>query len=95
MSKALTDQEIQEHLATLPGWQHENHKLKKTFLFQNFKEALSFLVHVGLYAECMDHHPEIYNVYHRVVIELTTHDAGNRVTNKDITLAKAIEKVAA
>lgn len=93
MSNALTEQQIQEHLVALPGWLWEHNKLKKTFLFNNFKEALSFLVHVGLYAECMDHHPEIYNVYHRVAIELTTHSAGNRVTKKDIMLAEAIEKV--
>ncbi len=93
MSKALTEQQVNDALAGLPGWQYENHKLKKTFERRDFKDALSFLVQLGLHAECMDHHPELFNVYNRVVIELTTHDAGNRVTAKDVALAQAIESI--
>lgn len=94
MSQALTDQQVQDALTQLPGWAHSNNKIKKTFERQDFKDALSFIVRLGLHAECMDHHPELFNVYNRVVIELTTHDAGNRVTQKDINLATAIESIA-
>ncbi|TNE46552.1 MAG: 4a-hydroxytetrahydrobiopterin dehydratase [Deltaproteobacteria bacterium] len=94
MSQALTHEQVQSALAELSGWTHENDKLKKTFERQDFKDALSFIVRLGLHAECMDHHPELFNVYNRVVIELTTHDAGNKVTQKDVNLAKAIESIA-
>lgn len=94
MSQALTEQQVTEALSSLPGWSHENQKLKKAFERRDFKDALSFIVHIGLHAECMDHHPELFNVYNRVVIELTTHDAGNRVTEKDVKLAQAIESLA-
>ncbi len=94
MSQALTHEQVQTALAELSGWTHENDKLKKTFERQDFKDALSFIVRLGLHAECMDHHPELFNVYNRVVIELTTHDAGNKVTQKDVNLARAIESIA-
>jgi len=72
-------------------WQEENNKLKKSFVFQNFSEAFAFMTRVAFIAEKMDHHPFWTNVYNRVSIELSTHDAGDVVTEKDHRLAKAID----
>ena len=87
----LTQGEIEAALSELPGWRHEDDRLMKTFRFQDFKEAVSFIVRMAFDAEKLGHHPELRNVYHTVDIALTTHDAGNRVTNMDVGLARAIE----
>ena len=92
-SKPLTTAEIQSALGALPGWSFERDALAKTFKFGDFREALSFMVRVGLEAEAMDHHPEWTNVYNRVAIRLNTHDAGGRVTAKDLELARKIQAV--
>jgi len=75
-------------------WIEADNKLKATFNFKNFVEAFSFMTQVALVAEKMDHHPNWSNVYNTVIIELTTHDAGNTVTEKDRKLAKAISALA-
>ncbi len=74
-------------------WIEENHKLKKNFQFKNFIDAFSFMTRVAILAEKMNHHPNWSNVYNRVTIELSTHDAGNIVTEKDRKLAEAIDAV--
>lgn len=74
-------------------WQEENNKLTRTFEFTNFVEAFGFMSKVALVAEKMDHHPNWSNIYNSVVIELTTHSAGNTVTDKDRKLAQAIDSV--
>ena len=74
-------------------WQEEDNKLKKSFEFKNFNEAFGFMTRVALIAEKMDHHPWWSNVYNQVSIELTTHDAGNTVTERDHKLAAAIDKL--
>lgn len=76
-------------------WQHEDNKLKKTFEFKNFVEAFGFMTQVAILAEKMDHHPWWANVYNKVEIELTTHDAGNVVTDNDRALAQAIDALLA
>lgn len=73
------------------GWKEENNRLQKTFLFKDFVEAFGFMTKVALIAEKMNHHPNWYNVYNRVEISLSTHDAGNVVTQKDRDLAQAID----
>jgi 4a-hydroxytetrahydrobiopterin dehydratase len=75
-------------------WQEEDNKLKKSFEFKNFNEAFGFMTRVALIAEKMDHHPWWSNVYNQVSIELTTHDAGNTVTERDRKLAAAIDELA-
>ena len=72
-------------------WIQENNRLKKKFQFKDFKEAFGFMTQVALIAEKMDHHPYWTNVYNTVSIELSTHDAGDVVTEKDHQLAKAID----
>lgn len=72
------------------GWLRVGDSLTKTFLFETFRDALAFIVRVGFEAEGMDHHPALYNVYNRVELTLCTHDAGSKITDKDIALARAI-----
>lgn len=75
------------------SWNEENHRLKKTFQFKDFVEAFSFMTKVAIVAEKMNHHPNWSNVYNKVSIELSTHDAGNIVTEKDRKLAEAIDNL--
>lgn len=72
-------------------WKEENNRLTRTFTFKDFTEAFGFMTRVALIAEKMDHHPTWTNTYNKVQIELSTHDAGNTVTERDRTLAKAID----
>ena len=74
-------------------WKEEDNKLKRTFKFNDFQEAFAFMTRVAFLAEAHQHHPNWSNVYNEVVIELTTHDAGNKVTEKDHALAKAIDGI--
>jgi 4a-hydroxytetrahydrobiopterin dehydratase len=74
-------------------WKEENNRLKKTFKFKDFKEAFGFMTKVALIAEKADHHPLWTNVYNTVSFELSTHDAGDTVTDKDRDLAKAIDQL--
>ncbi|NJL13267.1 MAG: 4a-hydroxytetrahydrobiopterin dehydratase [Microscillaceae bacterium] len=76
-------------------WTEADNKLRRTFTFKDFSEAFGFMSRVALLAEKMDHHPWWANVYNRVEIELTTHDAGNTVTAKDHALAAAIDALLA
>lgn len=93
MSTPLTDAQIQEALAKLPGWSHGDDRLTREGRFADFSEALAFVVRVGLLAEQHNHHPELFNVYNTVKVSLNTHDAGGKVTDKDVDLASAIQKV--
>ena len=88
----LTQSEIDAALAELPGWRYEEDALKKTFKFRSFREAVSFIVRLGFAAEALGHHPELRNVYNTVDLVLRTHDAGNKVTDKDAELARTIKK---
>lgn len=73
------------------SWTEKDHKLVREFRFRDFSEAFAFLTRVAIEAEKQNHHPEIFNVYNKVVISLQTHDAGNIVTEKDHALAAAID----
>jgi 4a-hydroxytetrahydrobiopterin dehydratase len=72
-------------------WTEEDNQLKKSFTFKDFTEAFAFMTRVAFLAEAQHHHPNWSNVYNRVDIHLTTHDAGNVVTEKDRKLAQAID----
>ena len=72
-------------------WKEENNSLSATFAFNDFNEAFAFMTRVALIAEKMDHHPTLTNTWNKVEIRLSTHDAGNIVTDKDRTLAAAID----
>lgn len=82
----------QRLLEDLDGWRFNNNGIEKGFVFKNFNQALGFMVQVGVVAEKQNHHPELFNVYNKVNIRLSTHDAGG-LTDKDFVLAKAIEQL--
>jgi 4a-hydroxytetrahydrobiopterin dehydratase len=75
------------------NWEEKDNKLTSTITFRDFSEAFAFMSRVALIAEKMDHHPEWTNVYNKVTINLSTHDAGNVVTAKDHALAAAINQL--
>ncbi|HEX3945344.1 MAG TPA: 4a-hydroxytetrahydrobiopterin dehydratase [Rhizomicrobium sp.] len=79
----------------LPEWRDVDGRdaIVRTFRFKDFNDAFAFMTRVALLAEKMDHHPEWFNVYNRVDVTLATHDAGG-VTEKDITMAKAMDAYA-
>lgn len=77
----------------MENWTEENDRLKRVFKFENFIEAWGFMSKVAILAEKANHHPEWSNVYNKVEITLTTHDEGNKVTDKDRELAEAINKL--
>lgn len=91
MADPLSKDEISRELSGLDGWEHQNDKLSKEFEFDNFRDAVAFINRIAFEAEEQVHHPEIFNVYNTVNISLSTHDAGGKVTAKDVKLAKTIE----
>jgi 4a-hydroxytetrahydrobiopterin dehydratase len=93
MLTPLSSDQIQIALRGLKRWTLDGDKLLMDISLKDFSEALSFIVKVGIEAEKLNHHPEIHNIYNKVTLKLCTHDAGNRVTEKDIVLAHAIEKL--
>jgi 4a-hydroxytetrahydrobiopterin dehydratase len=95
MSEPLSKEEIFQFLKDFKGWEWNEDKLKKSFQFSDFKEAMGFILRISYEAEAADHHPEVFNCYSRVEIRLNTHDAGGEVTQKDIDLAREIEKLSA
>jgi 4a-hydroxytetrahydrobiopterin dehydratase len=74
-------------------WTTEHNKLKKTFTFKDFPEAFAFMTKVAMVAEKMNHHPTWTNTWNKVTFELSTHDAGDIVTDKDRKLAEEIDKL--
>lgn len=93
MAEPLSKDRISQELQDLKGWTHENDKISKEYQFENFREAMSFITRIAFEAEEQVHHPELFNVYNTVSISLSTHDAGGKVTEKDIKLAKTIESL--
>lgn len=95
MAELLTETGRHEALDSLPGWSlgPEGDAIEKTFRFAGFIEAFGFMTRVALVAEKMNHHPDWSNVYRTVTVRLTTHDAGG-LTELDITLARAMDRLA-
>ncbi len=89
----LSDTELKEALSQLSGWSIQSKKLHRKFEFKSFVEAFGFMTSLALVAESMGHHPEWSNVYNRVTINLTTHDAGG-ITSKDVELARKANDLA-
>jgi 4a-hydroxytetrahydrobiopterin dehydratase len=73
-------------------WKENNNKLEKTFKFKDFSQAFAFMTRVAMLSEQMNHHPEFLNTYNVVKISLSTHDAGNKITEKDRKLAVKIDE---
>lgn len=90
--KKLTEDEIYKKLENLQEWEFKDNALNTSFEFEDFKDAFSAMVRIAFEAETQEHHPEWYNVYNKLQISLSTHDAGG-VTEKDFNLAHSIEKI--
>lgn len=78
----------------MSGWVEVNGALTREFRYRDFNEAFAFMTRVAVLAEEHQHHPEWTNVWNKVMIRLSTHEAGGTVTDKDWRLAEAIDKVA-
>ena len=89
----LSDAEIKTRLASLPGWSLAGGKLRREFRFADFSAAFGFMARAALAAEKLDHHPDWSNVWNRVTVELSTHDAGG-LTSLDFELAAAMDRLA-
>ena len=85
-------EKVNTELQNISDWAFKNNGIEKQFLFKNFSKALAFIVEVGILSEKSNHHPELFNVYNKVHLRLTTHDAGG-ITKKDFDLAKAINEL--
>ena len=90
----LSPEQLNTQLTQLDGWAIVNGKLHKQFQFPDFVAAFGFMSSMALLSERLGHHPEWFNVYNRVVVDLTTHDAGG-ITDKDIDWAKVANQLAA
>ena len=91
--RKLTDGEVAAALRGLTGWSVEGGKLHREFRFGDFSEAFGFMTRAALAAESMNHHPEWFNVWSRVVVDLQTHDAGG-LTELDFELARRLSAIA-
>ena len=87
----LTDSEITERLAQLPGWQRDGDTIKKTYKLDSYLAGLAFASAVGTIAEGMDHHPDMHIGWKKVTVSYNTHSAGNKITDMDFNAAAAIE----
>jgi 4a-hydroxytetrahydrobiopterin dehydratase len=92
--RKFSDPELKKALAVLKGWTVVSGKLHKEYKFADFIHAFGFMATAALAIEKMEHHPEWLNVYNRVTVDLTTHDAGG-ITSKDAELAKTLDEIAA
>ncbi|MGH1522062.1 MAG: 4a-hydroxytetrahydrobiopterin dehydratase [Nitrosopumilus sp.] len=88
----LSQAEVDEELEKLHGWSIINEKLHKEFSFDSFNQAFGFMTRAAMEIEKMNHHPEWFNVYNRITIELTTHDVGG-ITKNDVNLAKILNSL--
>ena len=88
----LSDGEVAEAVSSMRGWSAEGGRLHKDFEFQSFNEAFGFMARASMEIEKMDHHPEWRNVYNRLSVDLTTHDAGG-ITANDVALARILDSL--
>ena len=92
-AQKLTQAEIKAALQALDGWSVSDGKLHRAFKFKDFVAAFDFMGQVASIANTMDHHPEWFNVYNKVVIDLMTHDVGNALSNLDVEMAQRINQL--
>jgi 4a-hydroxytetrahydrobiopterin dehydratase len=91
-AEKMTPQEIDERMATLEDWRHAGGALERELVFRDFVEAFGFVSRVALLAERQNHHPQWSNVYNRVSLSLSTHEAGG-ISERDFRLASAIDRL--
>ena len=88
----LSEEQIEAELQGLQGWSVVNGKLHKDFVFDDFIEAFGFMCKAAIHIEKMNHHPEWFNVYNKITIDLITHDAGG-ITQNDVFLARTLNSL--
>ena len=88
----LSSESIDHELKNLKGWTIVNNKIHKEFQFDDFNQAFGFMTRAATHIEKMNHHPEWFNVYNKIIVDLTTHDAGG-ITQNDINLAKILNSL--
>ncbi len=88
----LSETEITEELKKLEGWAIKDNKLHKEFQFDSFNQAFGFMSRAAMEIEKMNHHPEWFNVYNKITVDLTTHDVGG-ITDNDVTLARILNSL--
>ena len=88
----LSETEIQKELESLSGWSVVTGKLHKDFEFESFNQAFGFMTRAAMEIEKMNHHPEWFNVYNKISVDLTTHDAGG-ITKNDVDLARILNSL--
>ena len=88
----LSSDEIENELKSLDGWSVVNGKLHKDFQFDDFNQAFGFMARASMHIEKMNHHPEWFNVYNKLSVDLMTHDAGG-ITQNDVNLAKILNSL--
>ena len=88
----LSSDAIENELKSLDGWSVVNGKLHKDFQFDDFNQAFGFMARASMHIEKMNHHPEWFNVYNKLSVDLMTHDAGG-ITQNDINLAKILNSL--
>lgn len=89
----LSKEEIEKGLQGLDGWNISGNKIKKIYEFADFNQAFGFMTRAAMEIEKMNHHPEWFNVYNKITVELTTHDAGG-ITQNDLGLARILNSLA-
>lgn len=90
-ASVVSEAELAEALAYLPGWEVQEGQLYKQFKFKSFAQALGWMVAAGVEADKLNHHPEWSNVYNQVTVHLATHDLGNVISTLDLALARKME----
>ncbi len=88
----LSSEQIENELKNLDGWTVKNGKFHKDFQFDDFNQAFGFMTRAAMHIEKMNHHPEWFNVYNKLSVELMTHDAGG-ITQNDVSLAKILNSL--
>ena len=91
-SEKLASETIEKELTNLPGWSVVEGKLHKEFVFDDFNQAFGFMTRAAMHIEKLNHHPEWFNVYNKLTVELTTHDA-NGITENDLKIAKILNSL--
>ena len=93
--KILSDNEIETELKRAAGWKRNGKNIEKTITFETFRDAIAYIVLVGIEAEMMNHHPEFHNSYNVIAFSFCTHDVGHKITDTDIKLAERLNEIAA
>jgi 4a-hydroxytetrahydrobiopterin dehydratase len=90
-STPLSDAEIEQGLASLTGWERDGDTIAKTYAFDSYLAGVAFAAAVGTVAEGLDHHPDMLITWRKVAVRFNTHDAGGKITAKDLRAAQAVE----